>query len=244
MLSLNLLKFVLLLSGPIVGYHLAMRRFKVPMRGQVIEWCAAGGTVAAVVQIGWLLVFDLSWFATTTDMLRAALPVVGAYTLFGLGLGLAAVATPELWRRPLFIGGLVLVGLSTVMAVAIHAAMTQSAYTGVSGVVLGPGGKPAAGATVFLDRGSGQVERLTTDTTGLFRAPLESRAKSQAMILICVPGGLPVIETPVENSLTPPHYVFNPLPRRGRVVHGQPLAQRWLRPIPSECWPELAKRHQ
>jgi len=234
MLFLNIVKFMFMLGGPIAGYRLVMRRFLVPRRWQVIAWCAAGGAAAAVLQIDLLLLFQLSWFATTGDLVRAALPVIGEYALFGLVVGLAAVATPEAWRHGLFIGGLVIVGLSTLVGVAIHAATIHSASTGVSGVVLGPGGRPAAGTPVFLDRGFGRVERLTTDSAGLFRAPL-SRANGQALLLICMPGGLPLIEPPVENSLTPPLYLISPVPRRGRVVQSHLLAQRWLRSIPREC---------
>ena len=73
MLFLNLVAFLLLLGGPIVGYHAAMGRLA-PRRWQVMAWSAAGGAVAAVLLIGMMLFAELWWFRTPGELLRPGLP--------------------------------------------------------------------------------------------------------------------------------------------------------------------------
>jgi hypothetical protein len=231
MLFLNIFASLLLLGGPIVGYQVAMRR-RAPRRWGVIAWSAAGGAVGAVVLIGVMLFAELWSFKTAGELLRPGLPLVGWYALVGLALGFVGVATPRAIRRRVFSIGLVIVGLVAVIVVVKDAAATRLAEQSTRGLVFGPGNVPAAGAPVFLDRGFGSVERLTTDSAGQFRALLKLRRNREAILLICVPGGVPKLARPLEDVVT--LYRVTAIPARGRV-HGHLREQGWLQPIPREC---------
>jgi hypothetical protein len=238
MLFLNIFALLLLLGGPIVGYQVAMHR-GAPRRWQVVAWCTAGGAVAAVVLIGVMLLAELWSFKTAGELLRPGLPLVGQYALIGLALGFAAVATPKAMRQRVYTIGLVCVALVAVIFVVRDAGATRLAEHSTRGQVFGPGNGPAAGAPVFLDRGFGSVQRLTTDTAGQFRALLKLRRNSHALLLICVPGGTPKVASwSLETVAT--LYRITALPPHWRV-HDHIREQGWLPPIPRECLAGSAK---
>jgi hypothetical protein len=233
MIFLEILKFLFLLAGPIAGYHVAVNRLG-PWRWAVLLCCCTGGAVAAVLVIGLLLVTDYLSSATVASLPGSAFPVIGQYAAVGLVLGFAALVTPERWRHRLFVGGLVVVGLSIVGGATIHATTAYSPNQGVSGAVIGPGSAPASGASVFLDRGNGFVQRLTTDSAGQFHTGLSWPGSRQQMILICVPGGFPTIARPVANVLNV--YWIRPLPKHGRA-NSHLREQGWSSEISRECNP-------
>lgn len=110
------------------------------------------------------------------------------------------------------------------------------ADAGASGIVLGPDSKPAVGAPVFLDRGTGAIERYLTDSRGRFSLPVEGRELRRAKWLICVPGGMPMVgyadgdEDGVHLGSTT--YAFTEQPA------GRPAFIRgfgWSAPVPREC---------
>lgn len=230
-LFLNLVAIAFLLAGPILGYRIA-KRGEAPRRWQVVGYAAAGGAAAAVLLMGVLLLTELASYRSVLDLLRDAARLVGAYALVGLVLGIAAVITPEKWRHRLFVSGMMIVGLSSLVAVGIQAATISLDKEGVTGVVFGPGNRPAVGAPVFVDRDFGAVERLTTDTAGRFHALLDPRGSRPPILLICVPGGIPQLSRPIDKTLNA--YSIRALPRRGR---GQSHLRRegWRAPIPREC---------
>src|SRR5258706_6523899 len=85
------------------------------------------------------------------------------------------------------VGSLALVG--SLAGFVLH----HYAGASASGIVLGPDNKPAVGAPVFLDRGTGAIERYLTDSQGRFSLPVEGRDLRRAKWLICVPGGVPMV---------------------------------------------------
>ena len=217
MLFVNLFAVLLLLGGPIVGYQVAIRR-RAP-RWKVITWCTAGGAVAAVVLIG-VMLFQ--------------------YALIGLVLGFAAVATPEAMRQRVYTTGLVCLAIVGVSFVVRDAGATRLAEQSTRGQVLGPGNGPAVGAPVFVDGGYGSVERVTTDSEGQFRALLKLRRNRHAMLLICVPGGIPQVALPLDTVSVATRYQVTALPPHWHV-HDHIREQGWLPPIPRECLAGAAK---
>ena len=140
-------------------------------------------------------------------------------------------------RRTLFnllavIGGVTLLG--TLGGFVLH----RYANARATGIVLGPDNKPAVGAPVFLDRGTGSIERYLTDSRGRFSLPVEGREAGRAKWLICVPGGIPIVDYGDEDGiqLGPTTYSF------ARQIPGTPALIRaygWLGPVPRECPPAL-----
>src|SRR5690348_11900548 len=168
---LNLVRIALLLGGSLAGYRAAMRR-PARTRGKTIAWSAAGGAVGAVIFMSIMMLFELSWFTTVEGFLRQALPFVSVYALFGLVFGFTGVATHGMrWLRLAIITPLVIAGLITLVLIAMEAAVTRVADRNAKGRVFRPDDSPAVGAAVFVDRGTGVVKRLTTDTIGGFRIP-------------------------------------------------------------------------
>src|SRR5205814_6022386 len=103
-------------------------------RWQVMAWCGAGGAVAAVMLIGMMLLSELSSFATAGDLARAALPVIGEYTLFGLVGGFVIVLIPIAWTDPLLLGARIIVVIA-VIVVAIDAAAYSLSEKRAKGLV-------------------------------------------------------------------------------------------------------------
>jgi hypothetical protein len=139
-------------------------------------------------------------------------------------------------RRTLFnllavIGGIAL--LSSLAGFVLH----HYADTGATGIVLGPDNeKPAVGAPVFLDRGTGSIERYLTDSRGQFSLPLEGRDLRRAKWLICVPGGIPHVADADRDGvqLGATTYQFTQhLPGTPTFIR----AHGWLGPVPRECPP-------
>jgi hypothetical protein len=140
-------------------------------------------------------------------------------------------------RRTLFnllalIGGLSLLG--SLAGFVLHRYANASA----TGIVLGPDKKPAVGAAVFLDRGNGSIERYLTDSRGRFSLPVEGREVRRAKWLICVPGGIPIVDDADRDGMQfgATTYSFT------RQLPGTPAFIRtygWLGPMPRECPPAL-----
>lgn len=100
------------------------------------------------------------------------------------------------------------------------------------GTVEGPGGGPAVGAPVFLDRGHGTIERYVTDSAGRFTFALETHEIRWAQWLLCVPGGIPMVGSRDFQQLGPTHYGYT------AQEPGRPAEVRafgWRGPIPREC---------
>jgi hypothetical protein len=132
------------------------------------------------------------------------------------------------------VGGVALTG--SLAGFVLH----HYADAGASGIVLGPYNKPAVGAPVFLDRGTGAIERYLTDSQGRFSLPVEGRELRRAKWLICVPGGVPMVRYADGDEdgirIGPTTYAFT----------GQPAdkpafirSYGWLAPVPRECPPAL-----
>ena len=237
MLIVNIVASLILLLGPIVGYRASAGG--TPKRWHVIAWSAVGGAASGVLLFGVMFLSEL-WDATARELLRTAIRVAGEFALFGLVFGFVGVLLrAHSWRRPSTIG-VVMLGLMSAIRLVIIAVSGRPADEGASGVVFGPDSVPAAGAFVFLDRGgSNPLERLTTDSTGLFRAPLKPWGYRKAMLLICVPGGIPTIARPVEKSLTPARFQIFPLAPRANVEVGL-RPQGWRKATPGVCRAYLA----
>jgi hypothetical protein len=190
--------------------------------------------VASVVLSGMLLLADLWPTTPMRDLLRATIANAGAYALFGFVLGFAGLVPRAAGTPRLIVTGLAMVVLLSLTRIAISAATHRAPEPGVSGVVLAPNGAPAAGAPVFLDRGSGGVERLTTDRAGLFVAARGLVAPRQVLALICVPGAVPFVARADEYLRTPRRYQVMALPPRAIIEPGI-RAFGWQQPIPREC---------
>ena len=232
-LFLDLVGLVLLIGGPIVGYQVAMYRM-VSVRWKVVGSSAAGGAAASGVFIGLLFLAELLPTAQKSRLFGAVLTSLAVYALFGFVLGAAGLFPRRAGTPRLVVTGLALAGLITGIRIAVNKAMHRPPTQGASGVVFGPNGAPAAGASLFLDRGSGPIERLTTDAAGRFRAARGRIGAPQPLLLICVPGGVPYVARPIETLLTPARYQIPALPDHAIVSYGV-KALGWKRPIPREC---------
>lgn len=231
---LNFVALLLLLAGPVVGFWVAMH-LPNRKRWKVVLWSAAGGASASILFIVVLLLTDLLPSSPTRVLLRTALTSAGFYALFGLVLGIATLV-PRTARMPrVVVTGLAMIGLLALIRMGIDKATHRPPTRGASGIVFGPDSAPAAGVPVFLDRGSGPVERLTTDRTGLFITARGRPGAPQPLLLICVPGAVPYVARPIEYLLTPERYHVPALEPRSIVAPGI-RALGWKRPIPRECW--------
>jgi hypothetical protein len=139
-------------------------------------------------------------------------------------------------RRTL-INLLAVIGGLTILSVL--AAFVLRQYDGsTSIVVMGPDEKPAAGAPVFLDRGSAAIERYVTDSHGRFTFPLNEFERDRAKWLICAPGGIPMVGSPGHDGiqLGPKTYGYT----RQEAGKGAFIRTNgWLGPVPRECPPPL-----
>ena len=127
--------------------------------------------------------------------------------------------------------------LAVIGALNVLGAMTAFAYRrlsdgGAAGVVLGPDERPLAAVPVFLDRGSSAIERFVTDAEGRFRLPLEERELRRATLLICAPGGIPMVDRRDPSQVGPTHYGYSAL---GDSTWGFYRASGWRGPVPREC---------
>jgi hypothetical protein len=233
-LFVDLIAVVLLLAGPIAGYHVAMRQ-GAATRWLVAVWSAAGGAVAANVYFGVLLLVRVMTHAPRSSLSPAAASIVW-WALFGLVLGLAGLVPRPAGTPRLVVTGLVMIGVVAVIRLAVDAAeQSRRAKRGASGVVIGPGGAPVAGLPVFLDRGSGSIERLTTDGRGVFHVPGGQTGAARSLLLICVPGGAPYVAPFDEHLLTQMRYAISPLPRGAAVGPAWIRTLGWRQPAPREC---------
>jgi hypothetical protein len=130
------------------------------------------------------------------------------------------------------VGGVTLLG--SLAGFVLH----RFADGAATGIVLGPDHKPASGAPVFLDRGTGSIERYATDSRGRFSLPVEDRELGRAQWLICPAGGVPTVGHADGNGfhLGLTTYSFaRQLPGRAAFIRGY----GWLGPVPRECPPAL-----
>jgi hypothetical protein len=139
-------------------------------------------------------------------------------------------------NRMLVSGGLGL-GLALTGALSVFGSLAQFviARVGEHTAVIeveGPGGGPAVGAPVFLDRGDAIIERYITDSTGHLHLPLQRREYSGARYLICVPGGIPMVGRRDETQVGVSTYQYTASnPRAPWNLH----AYGWRGPTPREC---------
>jgi hypothetical protein len=130
--------------------------------------------------------------------------------------------------RRIIVNGLAVIGAFATLSV-LAAKLTGPTVTGV---VEGPDHRRATNIPVFLDRRTGVIERFLTDSNGRFRLPLERAELSQAVWLICVPGGIPMVGSRSQGQLGPTTYGTTALPVGQRApVRGF----GWTGPIPREC---------
>jgi hypothetical protein len=231
---LNIVAFLLLIAGPIVGYRVAARELR-PRRWKVLARSAAGGAVGAVLMIGLLLNAELLSYANAGDFLRATLLFVGSWAVFGLVLGVVGLALRTASRRRLVVTVVVMVALLTFVREAMHAAGYGMRDQTASGVVFGPGNVPVVGAAVFVDRGSGPTERLTTDTAGMFRIPRKLFKRGQPALLICAAGAIPFVVGEHKRWIEPERYDIGALSSPAILQPGI-RSMGWRRqPIPREC---------
>lgn len=129
---------------------------------------------------------------------------------------------------------LAVVGGLTLLSSAAGFVLSRYADGTGTGVVLGPGNKPLAGAPVFLDRGSSAIERYVTDAQGRFALPVEKHEWPRAQWLICAPGGIPMVDQVGGTGikLGPTTYGFTPQkPGEGAFIR----SYGWHGPVPREC---------
>jgi hypothetical protein len=130
---------------------------------------------------------------------------------------------------------LAVVGALTILGSVVGFVMHRYVGDGsTNGVVLGPDGKPAMGAPIFLDRGTSAIERFVTDSQGRFSLPLDKSEIRRAKWLICVPGGIPMVAYADRDGfqIGPTTYSFT------RQTSASPVFIRsygWLGPVPREC---------
>ena len=166
--------------------------------------------------------------------MRGSGELISEFAVFGLVLGFLGSLTRNDSNRRLLVYSAFMVGLVALVPIVINA-VHPPVDQGASGVVFGPDNLPARGIPVYLDRGSGPIERLTTDSTGLFRAPLKPSEYRQSSLLICVPGGVPRLVRPVEHVLTPQRYEIAPMPADLYLGNGLRVGG-WRKPrVPREC---------
>ena len=232
-LFVTIVGVLLLVAGPILGYRAAMRQ-QMATRWRVLVWSTGGGAVAGDLFVGVLWIAGLLPHWPTRDLLRPVLTGVGSCALFGLVLGVAGLVPRAAGTPRLVVTGFVMAGLWALFPIAVRMAKHLGPEPGASGVVFAPDGAPAAGAALFLDRGSGRVERLTTDATGLFHTARGRIGAPQPLLLICVPGGVPYVARLVEYLLTPQTYQIPALPPGAFVTSGI-RGLGWRQPIPPEC---------
>lgn len=230
MVYVKLLVYLLLFSGPIIGYRIAARGLK-PRRWKLMVYAAAGGAVAALLLIAALWSTELSSDTSAVTMLRN---LVLSYALFGFVLGCAGLFLRTARRFRLIVAGVAVLGLMGASRMAITAATHQPPETGAAGLVIGPTNVPAVGAPVFVDRGSGAIERLTTDTAGVFRVPRRVFAHERPVLMICVPGAVPFLARVDEDFTAPEPYPVMALPPNANVEPGI-RSGGWTRAIPREC---------
>lgn len=230
----NFLAVLFFVGGPIMGFRMAMREPGKWRRWQVMMWSAAGGAVACDVFLGLLFVAGVLPTSPVRDVMRAALGDVGWYALFGLLLGFAGLVPRPAGMPRLVVTGLAMVGLMIVGRMALNVAIHRPPGPGPSGLVFGPDNRPAVGAPVFIDRGSGEIERLTTDASGVFRVARGRPGAQPPLLMICVPGAGPYVGRVDEYIITPEHYRVMALPPRASVEPGI-RAFGWQQPIPREC---------
>lgn len=126
---------------------------------------------------------------------------------------------------------LAVVGALTLLG-AIAAFVPKWAYSGATGIVMGPGDAPAVGAPVFLDRGDGVIERFLTDSSGRFTLPVEYDEVERTTFLICVPGGIPHVGTRGRHAIGAARFAYTP------QASDRPWPARrfgWSGPIPRGC---------
>jgi hypothetical protein len=131
---LNIGALLLLIGGSLLGYGAATDVWWMMRRWQVMVSAAAGGAMVAVLLFVVVLLTD---FSTAITQLSTALRFVGWYGLFGLVLGLVALITRTERRRYLFLLGLAIIGLLTLIRVAINAATHRPVGLGALGVQFG-----------------------------------------------------------------------------------------------------------
>jgi hypothetical protein len=173
--------------------------------------------------------------APRSGLLPAAASSIGWWALFALVLGLAGLVRRPAGTLRLVVTGLAMVAIVAVVRIGFDRAKPRQPDPGISGVVIGTGGAPVAGAPVFLDRGSGPLEHLTTDARGVFHAPPGATDTTQALLLICAPSGLPYVARVHEHLLTPPRYYIPPFPPGAVVEPSGIRALGWRQAIPREC---------
>jgi hypothetical protein len=141
-------------------------------------------------------------------------------------------------RRNL-INALAVIGAITVLGSLAGFVLRRYADGTAKGIVLGQDHKPLVGAPVFLDRGRGAIERYETDSQGRFTLPVQGEELHRAKWLICVPGGIPLVDytgDPYDIKIGPTTYSFT------RHPTGKPAficVYGWLGPVPHECPPAL-----
>lgn len=231
-LFLNVLALVLLLAGPIVGFEIARHR-REPGRLRVLAWCTGLAAAAGTLFVAMVLITGLA-DVTARGFASSNLRFVSGYALFGFLLGVAGLLGRPARLPRLVVSALVLAGLFAANRAAVNAATHQPPEPGASGVVFGPDSMPAAGAPLFLDRGAGKIERLTTDRTGAFHLARGWVGAPQPLLLICVRGGVPFVARPIEYLLTPVRYDIAALPPRAMVTSGI-KGFGWRGRIPHEC---------
>jgi hypothetical protein len=129
---------------------------------------------------------------------------------------------------------LAVVGGVTLLGALAGFVLHRYADSTATGIVLGPDNKPLEGAPVFLDRGTGSIERYLTDSRGRFSLPVQGREVRRAKWLICVPSGIPVVDYADREGVQigATTYGFT------RQLPGMPTFIRtygWLGPVPREC---------
>lgn len=124
-----------------------------------------------------------------------------------------------------------LVGALALLAILAGFTLRRLIADQPTGVVLGPSGAPLAGAPVFLSRGYGMIERVTTDSAGRFTFRLEPHEIGRSMWLICAPGGIPAIDVPSGKGFGPVTYGYTEQKFDWNVYR----QRGWYGPIPREC---------
>ena len=233
MLIVNCVAALLLLGGPILGYRAAMHRRK-PKRGVVIAWSVLGGAAAAILLLAIMFLSEL-WYWAPQDPSQKLVPLVIEFVVCGFLFGLVGVLRMTIRTRQLLTIGLVMTGLTTLGIMGVRTASGIPSDQGAAGHVVYPDTIPVVGAYVFLDRGgSGPLERLTTDSTGRFRAKLKPSEYPKAIFLVCVPGMIPWAERPQEGAVIPQWFRMMPVAPHSDVESGLRL-NGWRLDIPAVC---------
>ena len=119
MLITNIIGVLLLLAGPIVAYEAAVRRPTV-RRSEVVAAATAGGAAAGVLLIVMQLLSGSLVPPDAGTLLGAALPLIGASTIFGFALGFAGTLVTYLVRsRSVFTAEIAIVGVMAVVSYVI-----------------------------------------------------------------------------------------------------------------------------